>query len=85
MFFISVSEEKSRKVLRDISELKTVESWLKKRSTILPFEIPSDVKVSNVNYVSYVPQYTDVSQNLPVSLQPFKMSDFKDAEVSEWG
>lgn len=83
-FFISVHEEKSRKMFQDISELKTIESWLAKRSTIAPFRVSPDVKTSHINYVSYIPQNANVSQNLPLSLQSFQMSDFKDAEVPEW-
>lgn len=83
--FVSVQAEKSRKMFHDISELKTIESWLTKRSTISPFQVSPDVKTSHINYVPFIPQHADASQNLPVSLQSFNVSEFKDAEVAEWG
>lgn len=81
--FFTVYEEEKLKMYQYIAELRTIESWLQKRTSMVPFESPEIIK--NVQNLPFISQEFSYSNTLPPSLNRLNFINLINAEVPEWG
>lgn len=78
----TVDEQERQKNLRDLSQIKSIESWLDKRNTV---DIGTSEDPDASHTTPYVPLESNFYNSLPPSLRRLDFTTFADPEIPEWG
>ncbi|XP_065205483.1 zinc finger matrin-type protein 5-like [Planococcus citri] len=77
-----LAEQELQKKLRDLSEIKSIDSWLDKRNTV---DIGTGQDPDDSHTTPYVPLESNFYNSLPPSLRRLDFTTFVDLEIPEWG